>query len=82
MKRWKNIRYTLMHNIMLNRLAMHYHMWHISFLFHDLDKVLLYLLGLDKKRVQKLHRAYSRHHCKMVNGEYQNPENPLEAVLD
>lgn len=79
---FKNIKYTIKHIYMLNKLAIQYNVWHFRFLFHDLDKIFLYLI-FNKKTVQKIHRWYSSHHVRQtIDGNLINPKDPLQAVLD
>ena len=49
---------------------------------HDMDKPFLYLfcLGLDKKGIQEIHRAHSRHH--VGNSLRKSKEDLLDAVID
>jgi len=44
---------------------------------HDIDKILLYLLPLNKKNIRNIHRRWSRHHV-----ESKGKKNYLEMVID
>ena len=49
----------------------------ISGYLHDVDKLILYLLPLNKKTIRNIHRKYSRHHI-----ESKRKKNYLEMVID
>ena len=77
MNRIEAIRYTVAHRKALNELAKK-HGYH--FPFHDLDKLILYPV-FGKKTTGKIHRLYSRHHERIVNGRYEI-KNKVEAIFD
>ena len=47
----------------------------ISGYLHDVDKLILYLLPLNKKTIRNIHRKYSRHHV-----ESKREKNYLEII--
>lgn len=59
-ERFGLVAYTFRHYMAFQRLARKYGRW---YLFHDVDKMLLYPL-LGKKLTTRLHRAWSAHHCR------------------
>ena len=49
----------------------------LSGYLHDVDKILLYLLPLNKKIIRNIHRRWSKHHV-----ESKRKKNYLEMIID
>lgn len=61
---WK---YTLAHICAYNMTALNLGCWKFRFLFHDIEKPLLKLLGFKYETIRKIHRKFARHHLSYHN---------------
>lgn len=77
MNKIEAIKYTMAHRKCLNKIAKSKGYY---FPFHDLDKIFLYIF-FGKKITGKLHRLYSKHHERMINGKL-DIRNKIEAIFD
>ena len=72
-------RYWFAHWCAFQMTALNLKTWKFRFLFHDLEKPFLKMLGFKYEKIRKLHRENSRHHI-----EYKNPKryDYLGMVID
>lgn len=72
-------KYTFAHWAAYQMTALNLGCWKFRFLFHDVEKPLLKMLGFKYERVRNIHRRHARHHL-----AYRNPENIdwLGLVID
>lgn len=72
-------KYTFAHWAAYQMTALNLKCWKFRFLFHDIEKPLLKLLGFKYETIRKIHRKFSRHHL-----TYRNPKKIdwLGAVID
>lgn len=77
----KHVIYTFKHIICINKLAIKYKVWKIRYLFHDVDKLFMYVLLFWKssKEIHKIHRLHSNHHIENI--ESKNIDWEM-AILD
>lgn len=79
--RWQHIPYTFKHIVCINKLAINHSVWNVKYLFHDMDKIFMYIFcfWMTTKDVHNIHRNWSRHHCERAD---QKKMNWTMAILD
>lgn len=81
-KRYEKILYTLRHKqafLKVEKQLRRKNTWH-GYL-HDIDKPFLYLaFWIDLKKVQKIHRSYSKHHVK--NSLNKSKDDLVDTIID
>lgn len=72
-------KYTFAHWSAYQMTALNLKCWKFRFLFHDIEKPLLKLLGFKYEAIRKIHRKHARHHL-----SYHNPKKIdwLGVVID
>lgn len=60
-------KYTFAHWAAYQMTALNLGCWKFRFLFHDIEKPLLKLLGFKYETIRKIHRKYSKHHLTYHN---------------
>lgn len=63
------LKYTFAHICAYNMTALNLKCWKFRFLFHDIEKPFLKLLGFKYETVRKIHRKHAKHHLTYHNNK-------------